>query len=112
MQGMTSTTLHDELDSAVLEDQLGLADRVVDAESLENSVQRFAQQHIVLPTFGELADPSRIPASIVQGVDKDAADPATCSEFTGTTTWTEIVLMFRRMLCCRRRSPESTAPSS
>ncbi len=75
MQGMTSTTLHDELDSGVLEDQLGLADRVVDAESLENSVQRFAQQHIVLPTFGELADPSRIPASIVEGVDKDAADP-------------------------------------
>ncbi|MGA1362227.1 MAG: pyridoxal-5'-phosphate-dependent protein subunit beta [Ilumatobacteraceae bacterium] len=58
-----------------LETQLGLADRVVDAASLGNSVRRFAEQNIVLPTFAELAEPGRINPAITAGVDKDAADP-------------------------------------
>ena len=40
-----------------------------------NSVRRFAEQKIVLPKFSELADPSRIDAAKVSGVDKNAADP-------------------------------------
>ena len=44
--------------------QLGLANTVVDEKALANSVKRFAEQKIVLPTFAQLADPSTIPASI------------------------------------------------
>ena len=54
--------------------QLGLADTVVDEKALANSVKRFAEQKIVLPTFAQLADPSKIPASITAGVDKNAPD--------------------------------------
>ena len=75
---MTITTGHSlesTLDASVLSEQLGLADRVVNEASLNNSAKRFAEQNIVLPTFAELADPSRIPADITKGVDKNAADP-------------------------------------
>ncbi len=41
-----------------LENQFGLADRVVDEEALANSVGRFREQGITLPTFGQLADPT------------------------------------------------------
>jgi cysteine synthase len=54
--------------------QLGLANTVVDEKALSNSVKRFAEQKIVLPTFAQLADPSTIPASITAGVHKDAPD--------------------------------------
>ena len=54
--------------------QLGLANTVVDEKALANSVKRFAEQKIVLPTFAQLADPSTIPASITAGVHKDAPD--------------------------------------
>ena len=63
------------LDADTLITQLGLADSVVDTASLENSVKRFAEQNIVLPTFAELAEPSRIDPAITKGVDKNAADP-------------------------------------
>jgi cysteine synthase len=58
-----------------LQEQLGLANTVVDPASLESSVKRFAAQKIVLPTFGELAEPRLISQDITKGVDKDAADP-------------------------------------
>jgi cysteine synthase A len=48
----------DEASSQALEKQFGLADRIVDASSLANSVERFRQRGIVLPTFAQLADPS------------------------------------------------------
>jgi len=64
-----------ELTSVALENQFGLADRVVDKEALANSVRRFRDQGITLPTFGQLADPSTIEAAMVAGVDKNAADP-------------------------------------
>ena len=70
-----SSALESTLDATALQEQLGLADRVMDAASLENSIQRFAEQNIVLPTFAELAEPHRIPASRTAGVDKNAADP-------------------------------------
>ncbi|MSZ31201.1 MAG: pyridoxal-5'-phosphate-dependent protein subunit beta, partial [Actinobacteria bacterium] len=73
---MTATSaLESTLDATALQEQLGLADKIVDAKSLENSVRRFAEQKIVLPTFGELAEPHRIPASRTAGIDKNAADP-------------------------------------
>jgi len=54
-----------------LRDQYGLADEVVDADSLERSVRRFAEQGVVLPTFAGLADPSGLPQPTV---DKNAPD--------------------------------------
>ena len=69
------TTHATTLDAHTLATQLGLADRVVDQESLGNSVRRFAEQGIVLPTFAQLADPSTIDPAVTAGVDKDAADP-------------------------------------
>jgi cysteine synthase len=54
--------------------KLGLADTVVDQAALANSVKRFAEQKIVLPTFEQLANPATIPADIVKGVDKNAPD--------------------------------------
>ena len=42
----------------VLETRFGLADRVVDAVALANSVRRFRERGITLPTFAELADPT------------------------------------------------------
>lgn len=70
-----SSALESTLDATALQEQLGLADRVMDPASLENSVRRFAEQNIVLPTFAELAEPHRIPANRTAGVDKNAADP-------------------------------------
>ena len=55
--------------------QFGLADHVVDAESLARSVQRFREQGIVLPTFAQLADPSGVDPALTAGVAKDAPDP-------------------------------------
>src|SRR6478672_7356606 len=64
-----------ELTSVALENQFGLADRVIDKDALANSVRRFREQAIVLPTFAQLAEPSTIDAGAVSGVDKNAADP-------------------------------------
>ncbi len=69
-----------ELDSAVrskaLEDQFGLADRVVDDEVLAHSVQRFRERGIVLPTFEELADPpGKIDPDRVGDADPQGPDP-------------------------------------
>ncbi len=41
-----------------LENQFGLADRVVDPDTLTRSIDRFHERGITLPTFAELADPS------------------------------------------------------
>jgi cysteine synthase len=70
-----TSALESTLDATALQEQLGLADKVMDAASLENSIRRFAEQNIVLPTFAELAEPHRIPADRTAGVDKNAADP-------------------------------------
>jgi cysteine synthase len=57
-----------------LENQFGLADRVVDAQALSNSVARFRQQGIVLPTFAQLADPSSVDAGLVGDADPQGPD--------------------------------------
>ena len=49
-----------ELEPSALIDQLGLADAVVDEDTRQRAITRFRDQGIVLPTFAELADPSRI----------------------------------------------------
>jgi cysteine synthase len=54
MSAVTVTDSHRE----ALENQFGLADRVVDADSLARSVERFRERGIALPTFAALADPS------------------------------------------------------
>jgi cysteine synthase len=64
---VTSADVH----RSTLENQFGLADRVVDAEALANSVARFRDRGITLPTFAQLADPS----SFDHGVRVGDADP-------------------------------------
>ncbi len=54
--------------------QFGLADSVVDEASVANSVSRFREQNITLPTFAQLANPSIIDPSRTAGVDKNDAD--------------------------------------
>ena len=49
-------TLIDTTDA--LENQFGLADRIVDESAIANSVSRFRERGIRLPKFSELADPS------------------------------------------------------
>ena len=71
---MSSVTLAADPLQDALVNQFGLADTVVDEASLANSVARFREQGIVLPTFAQLADPSTVDPSIVAGVDKDAPD--------------------------------------
>ena len=51
---MTDTATHRH----ALENQFGLADRIVDEAALANSVARFRERGITLPTFAQLADPS------------------------------------------------------
>ena len=41
-----------------LENQFGLADRIIDEAALANSVERFRAQGVTLPTFAQLEDPS------------------------------------------------------
>ncbi|WP_083914663.1 pyridoxal-phosphate dependent enzyme [Ilumatobacter nonamiensis] len=55
---MTAIDAPSDTNSAALENQFGLADRIVDEVALANSVRRFAEQGITLPTFGQLADPT------------------------------------------------------
>jgi cysteine synthase len=58
-----------------LENQFGLADRVVDEVALGNSIERFRERRIVLPTFSQLADPSTVDhASAVGDADPNGPD--------------------------------------
>jgi len=57
---------------------LGLETQVIDKRVFENTVSHFREAGIRLPTFGELADPGRIPKAIRQGlaeIDPDAPHP-------------------------------------
>jgi len=69
--GSTATT--DPIAHA-LENQFGLADRVVDAAAMANSVTRFRERGITLPTFAQLAQPSSFPADLVGDAHKNAPD--------------------------------------
>jgi cysteine synthase A len=76
MQPMTVTSSPVAADpiAEALENQFGLADRVVDESALANSVGRFREQGIVLPTFAQLADPSTIDPSLVGDADRSGRD--------------------------------------
>jgi cysteine synthase len=57
---------------------LGVADHLVDAGVRDRAVAHFRAGGIVLPTLGELADPSLIPATVtdaLRDVGPDEADP-------------------------------------
>ena len=57
---------------------LGLEREVVGRDVYDRTVDRFSDAGILLPTFGELADPAAIPKEIqerLRAVDPDAADP-------------------------------------
>jgi cysteine synthase len=59
--------------------KLGLEREIVDQAVLERAIARFRDEGIVLPTFAQLADPSTIPADIVErlaGIDPRVGDPA------------------------------------
>jgi cysteine synthase len=60
---------------SALETKLGLADRIVDENALANSVTRFRERGITLPTFAELADPATFDAGRVGDADPQAPDP-------------------------------------
>ncbi len=53
---------------------LGLERELVDRDVYDRTVERFRAQGIAMPTFAQLADPSRISADLA-GVDADSADP-------------------------------------
>ncbi len=59
-------------------ERLGLTTKISDAATLSDTVARFKERKISLPTFAQLADPSKIPADIkarLADVDPDAPDP-------------------------------------
>ena len=60
--------------AAALVNQFGLADTVLDAAAVANSVARFREQGIRLPQFHELADPSKIDAAVTDRVGKNDPD--------------------------------------
>ena len=58
--------------------ELGLEKSIVDAGAYRNSVRRYRERGIVLPTFAELEDPARIPDRVraaLGPVDPDAPHP-------------------------------------
>ncbi len=59
--------------------RLGLETSIVDPSVYQNSVARFRQAGVRLPTFAELAEPARIPSAITDAlasVDPDTPHPA------------------------------------
>src|SRR5262245_42397901 len=55
--------------------RLGLEKELVDARIYQRTVTRFREAGIVLPTFGQLADPRTIPAKVraaLAGIEPDA----------------------------------------
>jgi cysteine synthase A len=57
---------------------LGLEDHMVDQQVYDRTVRRFRETRILLPTFAELAQPTRIPAGVtaaLAGVKPDDAHP-------------------------------------
>ncbi len=70
---MSSVTVT-EPQADVLERLYGLADRVVDEAARANSVERFRERAIVLPTFAELADPTTIGPERVGDADPQGPD--------------------------------------
>ena len=73
MSNVTATIERQDLTDA-LENQFGLADRILDETALANSVERFRERGIHLPTFAQLADPSAFDHAALVG-DADPQGP-------------------------------------
>jgi cysteine synthase len=58
-----------------LVNQFGLADTVISPDVVANSVRRFRERGIRLPTFAQLADPRTIDRGLTDGVGKNDPDP-------------------------------------
>ncbi len=71
---MSSVTTTDSLHADALENQFGLADRIVDADAIAHSVARFRERGITLPTFAQLADPTSFDQRALVG-DADPQGP-------------------------------------
>jgi len=59
-------------------ERYGLLQTVVDEESYARSINRFREEQILLPTFGQLADPTTIPDAIQEallGINPNDAHP-------------------------------------
>lgn len=59
-------------------ERLGLTTKIVDEATLRDTVARFKERKITLPTFDMLANPAKIPGDIrkaLETVDPDAPDP-------------------------------------
>ncbi len=57
---------------------LGLEKEIVDRSALDNTVARFKEAGVLLPSFAELADPRRIPEKVISAlarIDPDAPHP-------------------------------------
>ena len=62
----------------MLANLLGPGGEVVDARALERTVERLRETHVLLPTFGQLVDPSLAPSALrgrLAGVGPDDPDP-------------------------------------
>ena len=70
---MIATSVSSET-TAALENQFGLADRIVDPKALANSVARFREQGIVLPTFAQLANPASVDPTLVGDANPQGPD--------------------------------------
>ena len=85
----TVTAPADVVDStaSALENQFGLADRIVGENALANSAERFRQQGITLQTFAQLENPASFDhATKVAAASCTEPTPATGLACTGTTT--------------------------
>lgn len=51
-------------------EKLGLYDQVIDPDALRRTIGRFRERGIVLPTFSQLSDPSSIPATLIEELDR------------------------------------------
>ena len=55
-------------------DSIGLEHEVVEPDVLERSLERFREARIALPTFAQLANPSLIPARVIEALQAVGPD--------------------------------------
>ncbi len=111
---MTAASRLLDATTQALENQFGLADRLMDEAARDNSVERFRAQGITLPTFAQLEDPSTFDQAIKVG-DADPQGPDARNLWR--VHWDNDLAGNRvsvpdHDLCCRRASPASRVPSS
>lgn len=74
--------IQDSVPAGPVPPDIGLADSIVDADARASSVQRFAEQGILLPTFAELRNPSTIDDRVVESLQQvDHREPDAANLF-------------------------------